>query len=294
MLQLKKFLRTPKGYLLIALAVLFAITAPHQGLQAVMVMLVAVGMATASDALLTYLERGVRVVPSSALLTGMIVGLIISPQEPALVVVTVSFMAIVAKHVLRTPRGHIFNPAALALAVASPLFGSGEGWWGAASGLPVYALAPLLLAGYLVADRVNKMPSVLAFLGVYFTCFTLTALGTNMDAIRVAEIYRDPFLNSALFFAFFMLTDPPTTPARPQDQVVFGAGVALIAAAVELVLGTETFLLIGLLIGNACWAWRRLALTRLAAGSHTEVDERESTGMSAVRFRGQTGQRPAR
>jgi hypothetical protein len=138
------------------------------------------------------------------------------------------------------------------------------------------------------------MPSVLAFLSVYFTCFTLTALGTNMDAIRVAEIYRDPFLNSALFFAFFMLTDPPTTLARPQDQVVFGAGVALIAATVELVLGTETFLLIGLLIGNAGWAWRRLALTRLAPESHAEVDERESTAMLAVKYRGQTGRRPAR
>jgi hypothetical protein len=76
--------------------------------------------------------------------------------------------------------------------------------------------------------------------------------------------------------------------------VVFGAGVALIAAAVELVLGTETFLLIGLLIGNAGWAWRRLALTRLAAGSHAEVDERKSTGMLAVRYQGQTGRRPAR
>ena len=52
------------------------------------------------------------------------------------------------------------------------------------------------------------MPLVLAFLGSYFLLFTVTAFAG--DPGRVSGVFRTPDLQAVLFFAFFILTDPPT------------------------------------------------------------------------------------
>ncbi len=260
--QLQKFIRTPKGYLLLTLLVLLVVTAPNQGMRALELTGLAALMAAATDMTLNLVLREKLVVPTSALLTGLIVGMVMASQEPAWTVGLTAGVAIGAKHLLRTTKAHVFNPAALALVLAPPLLGSGESWWGASAGLPSVAILPLLVTGYLVADRANKLPQVLTFLGVYFALLTGMTYLTTAEAMRIAAMYRDPFLNSVLFFAFFMLTDPPTSPARPRDQIVFGAGVALLAVVIELNHDTITYLLLALLAGNACWAWRRVATTR--------------------------------
>jgi hypothetical protein len=62
---------------------------------------------------------------------------------------------------------------------------------------------------------------------------------------------------SALYFAFFMITDPPTSPPKPRDQLVNGALVALVSYLVFELVGAVYFLLAGLLVANVFEAWRR-------------------------------------
>jgi Na+-translocating ferredoxin:NAD+ oxidoreductase RnfD subunit len=250
---------------------LLAITVPHQGMDALRVTGAAVLAAVVLDLILHLVLREKLLIPTSALLTGLIIGMVLAPQEPTWTVIMTAGIAIGAKHLLRTTRAHIFNPAAIALALAPPLFGSGESWWGATAGLPAVMILPLLVVGYLVAERANKLPQVLTFLGIYFAFLTGMAYLTHTDAIQIAAMYRDPFLNSALFLAFFMLTDPPTSPAKLWDQIVFGAGVAVLAVLIELNHDTVTYLLLALLAGNACWAWRRVRVTRQAVGKRADV-----------------------
>jgi Na+-translocating ferredoxin:NAD+ oxidoreductase RnfD subunit len=83
----------------------------------------------------------------------------------------------------------------------------------------------LFATGIFITDRVNKMPLVLVFLGVYYLLFTATRL--PRIRVRVAEIYRAPDLHASLFFAFFILTDPPTSPVKYRDQVFCGVLVAV-------------------------------------------------------------------
>ena len=78
-----------------------------------------------------------------------------------------------------------------------------------------------------ITDRVNKMPLVLAFLGAYFLLFTVTAFVG--DPRWVAEIFRTPDVEAALYFAFIILTDPPTSPAKYPDQIVCGVIVAVVS-----------------------------------------------------------------
>ena len=110
--------------------------------------------------------------------------------------------------------------------------------------------------GFFITDRVNKMPLVLAFLGSYYLLFTVTAL--LGDPNGVAEVYRTPDLNAVLFFAFFILTDPPTSPVKYRDQLLCGVIVAAVSYAVFEWVGAAYYLLAGVLVGNVWEAWRRV------------------------------------
>ena len=114
----------------------------------------------------------------------------------------------------------------------------------------------LFATGIFITDRVNKMPLVLAFLGSYYLLFTVTAfLG---DPNGVAEVFRVPDLNAVLFFAFFILTDPPTSPVKYRDQVLCGVIVAAVSYAAFEWIGAAYYLLAGVLVGNVWEAWRRV------------------------------------
>jgi Na+-translocating ferredoxin:NAD+ oxidoreductase RnfD subunit len=150
----------------------------------------------------------------------------------------------------------VFNPAALGIVASYYVFHTGQSWWGALPEVsPAWVLAVLLLTGVFITDRVNKMPLVLTFLGTYYLLFTATAYLGNPS--HVSEIYRAPDLHAALFFAFIILTDPPTSPAKYPDQYIFGVIVAVISYSIFEWLGTVYFLLAGVLVANVWEAWRR-------------------------------------
>lgn len=61
-----------------------------------------------------------------------------------------------------------------------------------------------------------------------------------------------------LFFAFFILTDPPTSPVKYPQQIVCGVLVAGVSYAVFEFVGAAYYLLAGVLVGNVWEAWRRV------------------------------------
>jgi hypothetical protein len=81
----------------------------------------------------------------------------------------------------------------------------------------------------------------------------------------VAEIFRTPDLQMALYFAFFILTDPPTSPVKNRDQVICGVIVAFVSYGVFEWVGAAYYLLAGVLAGNLWEAWRRYAARRRSA-----------------------------
>jgi Na+-translocating ferredoxin:NAD+ oxidoreductase RnfD subunit len=131
------------------------------------------------------------------------------------------------------------------------LFSTEQDWWGGFSSFPVWCVGYVLIGGYLVTYRTNKFPQVFAFLGIYYSLFLVVAIWTTTD---VSEAFRVPFINSALFLAFFMVTDPPTSPGKYRDQIIFGGIVAIVSVTMNITIGGLSFLLVGLLAANLCHA----------------------------------------
>lgn len=257
---MRRFLfKTPKGLLTIVLAVLIAIAAPHEGVGVVGPGLgAAIAVAALLDTVILRLRRGRWQFPSGAILTAAIVAMVLSAQTPWYVVTASSAVAIASKYVFRTRGANVFNPAALGIVVLFPVFHAGESWWGASPDVPRLLQIALVVSGVFIADRVNKLPLVIAFLGGYFFLFTAAAFAG--DPARVAEIFRAPDLEAVLYFAFFILTDPPTSPVRYQEQLVFAAIVAVASFAIFQLTGAVYYLLAAVLGGNVWEAWRRSTL----------------------------------
>jgi Na+-translocating ferredoxin:NAD+ oxidoreductase RnfD subunit len=235
--------------------VLLLLAAPFDGgLSVLRNTAIAALAACAVDVVYTYWESRRWIVPTSALLSGLIVAFILGPQESWIAVFWVAGFSSVSKHVFATSREHIFNPAALALLLSVSLFSSGQSWWGALGDAPGPFALVLIACGVFIVDRLNKFPLVLAFLATYFAAFAIASI-VNADA--VAEMFRSPFVQSALFLAFFMLTDPPTSPNRVGDQLVFGVIAALVAFAAQLLGAGQVYLLLGVLAANVWLAVRR-------------------------------------
>ncbi len=255
--NLWRFVRTPKGLLTVVLVVLVAGAGFGEGFALVApCVLAAVVVAMLLDTPILRWREGRWEFPSGALLTGLLVAMVLSPHEPWYVAAVTSAVGVLSKYVVRTRSANVFNPAALALVATFYLFDTGQSWWGALPELPLVAVTLLGATGLFITDRVNKMPLVLAFLGVYYLLSTAVAFAG--DPAGVAELYRAPDLHAALFFAFFMATDPPTSPPKYRDQVVYGIIVAVVAFAVFEFIGAAYFLLAGLLVANVWEAWRRV------------------------------------
>lgn len=253
--RVRQFLRTPKGSLLPIFLALFGLGSSAAGLSAAVPhMAAAVVGAVVTEVAIATFERSARTWPTSALLSGMIVAFVLGPTTPWAVTAAVGVLATLSKHVFTTQRWHVFNPAALALLVSVPLFATGQTWWGALPDLSWPFILVVLAGGAFIVDRIKKFPLVLSYLGVSFAL--LTALG-RVDPLTAAELLRTPFVQATLFFAVFMLTDPPTAPSRTADQLCIGVLVAVASVAAEILGAGQSYLLIGLLVGNVAFAVRR-------------------------------------
>jgi Na+-translocating ferredoxin:NAD+ oxidoreductase RnfD subunit len=253
---LLRFFRTPKGMLLIILVILVAIAEPAGRFRFVLPgVILAVAAAGVLDAIILRSAREEWEFPSGAVLTGLIIAMVLSPHEPWYVFVWTSAIAISSKYIFRTRSANVFNPAAFALVVTFYMFNTGQSWWGALPEVSPYMLIALFAGGIFIAGRVKKIPLVLIFFGVYFLLFTVTAYLSHPP--NAGEIFRTPDFQSALFFAFFILTDPPTSPVAYRDQLICGAMVAVASYSVFELLGAAHYLLAGVLVGNIWEAWRR-------------------------------------
>jgi Na+-translocating ferredoxin:NAD+ oxidoreductase RnfD subunit len=254
--RLPRWLRSPKG-LFTGILLLLTLPAGQQAGWALVMpgLIAAIVAAMLLDAPLLKLRDGSWSIPDGAMLTGWLVGLVLSPHVSWGVAGATAGVGIIAKHALRVRRANVLNPAAAALVASYYLFGTGQNWWGALPELPTVWIAAVLTTVAFMAWRLHKLPLVLAFLGVHFALGTLVAYVG--DAARVAELYRAPDVHMALFFAGFMATDPPTSPPKAADQLVFGVIAAVASFALFMLVGAVYFLLGGLLVANLWEGWRK-------------------------------------
>lgn len=174
-----------------------------------------------------FLKREPRF-PSSAVITGIIIGSIAPFDSPLHVVIAASVVAIASKYLLRIKGRHVFNPATLGLLVALSLFRLGDVWWAAAgisfSGFAIPLTLILIIASYMA----GKLKVAIPFLIIAAVLYAATEFA---NAPLTAAGMLSFFASMPYYFAFIMLSEPKTSPNTPLEQIAFGVAVAILVFA---------------------------------------------------------------
>ncbi len=168
--------------------------------------------------------------PLSPLITSLSLTLLLRTDEIMLASIA-AIIAIGSKFLIRVGGKHVFNPANVALVtlmLTSDHAWVSSGQWGSAA-LGAFALACL---GFLVLTRARRAETTIAFL-VFFAMLLFgraTWLGDPLS-IPMHQLQN----GALLIFAFFMISDPKTTPDSPRGRILYAAIVAAVAFTIQFV-----------------------------------------------------------
>lgn len=149
-------------------------------------------------------------------------------------------LAMSSKFVLRagpsTCRSHILNPAnAAAFAAWAWLPGAwlSPGQWGSDSLLALWFVA----LGGIVTQRIQRLDISLSFLGAWALLLAARLIWLEFPPELAPQIWLQQLSQgSTLLFAFFMISDPMTTPQRRAARIVYAISVAAAALVWQYVL----------------------------------------------------------
>ena len=188
----------------------------------------------------------------SVYITALILILIISPPAPAGLwqqtpfLIWAAVLAQGSKYILNIGGKHLFNPAALAVAITSLTLGYSASWW-----VGTAALAPFTIIGsILIIQKLRKWGLAIAFL---LAALGATVLFGVLGDHSLGLLLKECFLYSPLFFfAGVMLTEPATMPPTIDGRLAFGLLIGfLFSPQTNFHLGTVFFTPeLALLTGN--------------------------------------------
>jgi Na+-translocating ferredoxin:NAD+ oxidoreductase RnfD subunit len=177
----------------------------------------------------------------SALISGLSLCLLLRTRHLELAVLA-SAITILGKFVLRARGKHLFNPTNLGLVVM--LLFTGECWvsagqWGSTA-LSAFAFVCM---GMLVVFRAERSDVTLAFLLAHASLLFGRALWLGDPlAIPIHQLES----GALLLFAFFMISDPKTTPDSRFGRILFAVFVAVGAYLIRFHLFAQNALLYSL------------------------------------------------
>ncbi len=184
----------------------------------------------------------------SVYITGLIIVLIMDPAPLGVLpaagaIVFASAWAMASKFIFSLRRRHVFNPAAIGVALPALLLDHPATWW--VSG-QVWLMPLVIIGGLLVVRKLRRFDLVLAFAAANLLVTVLTGDPSDMlQSVRFALV-DSPFF----FFAFVMLTEPLTAPQAKVWRVVYGALVGALAAPNVAIGGYYFTPEVALLAGN--------------------------------------------
>ena len=163
----------------------------------------------------------------SALITSLSLSLLLRMPSLSLVSLAAA-LAIGSKFIFRVKGQHLFNPANIAIVCSVLLLGGwiSPGQWGH-SALLVFIFIGL---GVLVSIKAARIDVALIFL----CSFSILLIGRALYLGDPLTIPLHQLQNGALFlFAFFMITDPKTSPNHRIARVLYAVLLAIVSYVLQ-------------------------------------------------------------
>lgn len=227
-----------------------------------------------TDLLWTYIRDRVWYLPSSSLISGLILSIVAFPNPSIILIIILPFVAVLSKQLIHLGKNrHIFNPASFAMAAVT-IFTPAISWWGIASSRTPNTLSDIilsfrlfdstailflviLLAGIFILWRQNRWHIALSFMFFYAVSLIIFSIAINRETVGIFYFLRQQIISGIfIFFSTVMLIEPITsTFSSKKEEVVYGGAVGLSAGLIfylsaKFNLGRIDPLVYGLLAGD--------------------------------------------
>ena len=212
--------------------------------------------------------------PKSALISSLSLCLLLR-TDSLTVAGLAALVAVSSKFLLRWNGKHVFNPTNLSLVV---VLSAGLGWVSPGQwGREVFFAFLVACVGGLVVNRAARSDVTYAFLGAYLALLFGRALWVgDPPAIPLHQLQN----GALLVFAFFMISDPKTTPDSRIGRILFALLVAVGAGFVQFGLYRPN----GLLWSLVCCAISVPLINRLFPGTRYDWKRPRQTSASPFGF----------
>jgi Na+-translocating ferredoxin:NAD+ oxidoreductase RnfD subunit len=186
---------------------------------------VTIGTACGLDMLIAFIWRREILVPLSAYLTAMSIGILLESYDWRIYLVAAAW-GVLSKYLVRNKEGHFFNPSNFGLVMALLLcphiasIAPGSQW-----GADYRIAAAIIVLGLLMMYRIRRLELALAWLGGYAAMSLLRmALGQGGLVFALGPMTGAEFA----LFTFVMLPDPKASPPTPKGRIAWGLAIAVL------------------------------------------------------------------
>lgn len=212
-------LKSIKTQLIIYLAaVALTITIKERDFSFLGSLAIAVFAATLIEAFILYLRTKLFKITESSIITGMIIGYVLSSDEVWWKFTLAALLAISSKYLIVFKKKHIFNPAAFGIFLSTLILGAATQWNGT---YIWYVFAPF---GIYFAQKIKKTEIIIGYAIVSLALFGTQAVLQRVSLLNIFGYF-------SYFYIFIMVIEPKTTPFKSMAKYLFGAGTAALIFA---------------------------------------------------------------
>ena len=194
-------------------------------------LLLALGVCMATEALLSWFDRGKVVNLLSAYISGISLTLLVKPQGGALwPFVLGGFIAISSKYVLRYRENHLWNPTNFAVTALLLLAPDRVSVLSHQFGNDVTTNLVIWIFGLIIAARVGVLHITLTYVASFLILNSLRATALGMPLLPEIAPITGPMYQ---LFVFFMITDPRTIVRGRRRQIVVAVLIAIMETLIR-------------------------------------------------------------
>jgi Na+-translocating ferredoxin:NAD+ oxidoreductase RnfD subunit len=194
-------------------------------------LVVALGVCLATEALLSWFDRGKVVNLLSAYISGISLTLLVKPQGGALwPFVLGGFIAISSKYVLRYRDNHLWNPTNFAVSALLLLAADRVSVLSHQFGNDITTNLVIWIFGLIIAARVGVLHITLTYVASFLLLNSARAALLGQPILPEIAPITGPMYQ---LFVFFMITDPRTIVRGRQRQIVVAVLIAIMETLIR-------------------------------------------------------------
>lgn len=231
--------------------------------------LIVVAATCALDMLLHRLIKGQWIFPLSAAITGLSLAILVNYSHGLWLPLIPPFLAVASKYLFTVNGRHVYNPSLFGLVLAIWLGGemispAPAYQWG---GYPAVAIFIVTAAVLMFALKIRRAPLIISFLFFYTINLAIRAWLTRWHVPPETLFFGTLSSPAFYLFAFFMITDPATSPKSARAQIAMSFGICVFDLLMQQYGSFAALFKAAFMVYTLMFAWRLAVALRESPNS---------------------------